>query len=62
MKTLSSIIRKYLDEIKRELNDMLKEFPLDSMDGKIVSRWNFIDILNKFFYPILNCVIIQSNR
>ena len=30
------------------LDDMLKEFSLDSMDEFIVSRWNFIDILNKF--------------
>ena len=27
----------------------LKEYSLDNMDTFIVSRWNFIDILNKFF-------------
>lgn len=31
------------------LNDILKEHSLDNMDSFIVSRWNFIDILNKFF-------------
>lgn len=30
------------------LDDILKEYSLDSMDSFIVSRWNFIDILNKF--------------
>ena len=27
---------------------MLKEYSLDNMDSFIVSRWNFIDIINKF--------------
>lgn len=31
------------------LDDILKEYSLDTMDSFIVSRWNFIDILNKFF-------------
>jgi len=31
------------------LDDILKEFTLDSMDDFIISRWNFIDVLNKFF-------------
>ncbi len=30
------------------LDDILKEFSLDNMNSFIVSRWNFIDILNKF--------------
>lgn len=30
------------------LDDILKEYSLDSMDSFIVSRWNFIDITNKF--------------
>ena len=30
------------------LSDILKEFPLYNMDANVVSRWNFIDILNKF--------------
>lgn len=31
------------------LDDILKSHTLDNMDSFIVSRWNFIDILNKFF-------------
>lgn len=34
---------------KKILEDLLKEYPLDSMDSFIISRWNFIDVLNKFF-------------
>lgn len=34
---------------KKVLDDLLKEYQLDNMDSFIVSRWNFIDILNKFF-------------
>ena len=34
---------------KKILDDILKEYSLDNMDTFIVSRWNFIDILNKFF-------------
>lgn len=36
------------------LDDMLKEYSLDNMDSFIVSRWNFIDILNKFFLKDYN--------
>ncbi len=31
------------------LDDMLNDYSLDNMNEYIVSRWNFIDILNKFF-------------
>lgn len=31
------------------LNKMLNDYSIDEMDTFIVSRWNFIDILNKFF-------------
>ena len=31
------------------LGDILKEYSLEDMDSFIVSRWNLIDILNKFF-------------
>lgn len=30
------------------LDDILREYSLDNMDSYIVSRWNFIDIVNKF--------------
>ncbi len=36
------------------LNDILNEFSLDTMDEFIVSRWNLIDILNKFFLKDYN--------
>ena len=36
------------------LDDILKEYSLDNMDTFIVSRWNFIDILNKFFLKDYN--------
>lgn len=36
------------------LDDILKEFTLDNMDEFIVSRWNFIDVLNKFFLKDYN--------
>lgn len=34
---------------KKILDDILKENTLDNMDEFIISKWNFIDILNKFF-------------
>lgn len=34
---------------KKILDDMLKEYSIDGLDSFIVSRWNFVDILNKFF-------------
>lgn len=36
------------------LDDILKEYSLDNMDTFIVSRWNFVDILNKFFLKDYN--------
>lgn len=36
------------------LEDMLKEYTLDNMDEFIVSRWNLVDILNKFFLKDYN--------
>lgn len=36
------------------LNDILAEFSLDSMDSTIISKWNFIDIFNKFFLKDYN--------
>ncbi len=36
------------------LDDLLKEYSINDMDSFIVSRWNFIDILNKFFLKEYN--------
>lgn len=41
------------------LDDILKEYSLDSMDSFIVSRWNFIDILNKFFAKDYNSLYVE---
>lgn len=38
------------------LDDILKEYSLDNMDNNIISRWNFIDILNKFFQKDYNAL------
>lgn len=34
---------------KKILDDLLKEYTLDNKDDFVISKWNFIDILNKFF-------------
>lgn len=46
---LANTIKGDISASKKILSDMLKEYSLDSMNNFIVSRWNFIDILNKFF-------------
>ncbi len=45
---LANTIKGDVNTSVKILDDILKEFSLDSMDSFIVSRWNFIDILNKF--------------
>ncbi len=45
---LANTIKGDLKTSEKILDDILKEFTLDDMDSFIVSRWNFIDILNKF--------------
>ena len=46
---LANTIKGDINTSKRILDDMLKEYSPDNMDSYIVSRWNFIDIINKFF-------------
>ncbi len=46
---LANTIKGDIKTSNKILDDILKEFSLDSMDTFIVSRWNFIDIFNKFF-------------
>jgi len=46
---LANTIKGDVKFSEKILEDILKEFSIDSMDSFIVSRWNFIDILNKFF-------------
>ena len=45
---LANTMKGDLQTSEKILDDLLKEFSLDSMDAFIVSRWNFVDILNKF--------------
>ena len=45
---LANTIKGDLKTSEKILDDILKEYSLDSMDAFIVSRWNFIDIANKF--------------
>lgn len=46
---LSNTVKGDVKTSNKILDDILKEYTLDNMDSFIVSRWNFIDILNKFF-------------
>ncbi len=46
---LANTIKGDIKTSSKILDDILKEYSLDNMDSFIVSRWNFIDILNKFF-------------
>ncbi len=45
---LANTVKGDLQTSEKILDDIIKEFSLESMDSFIVSRWNFIDIINKF--------------
>ena len=45
---LANTIKGDIKTSVKILDDILKEYSLDNMDAFIVSRWNFIDIVNKF--------------
>ena len=45
---LANTIKGDVKTSEKVLDDILKEFSLDTMNSFVVSRWNFIDILNKF--------------
>ena len=45
---LANTVKGDIKTSEKILDDILKEFPLDTMDSFIVSRWNFVDIINKF--------------
>ena len=45
---LANTVKGDLQTSEKILDDIIKEFSLDNMDTFIVSRWNFIDIINKF--------------
>lgn len=46
---LANTIKGDIKHSNKILNDIIEEFSIDTMDEFIVSRWNLIDILNKFF-------------
>ena len=46
---LANTIKGNIADSTKILEDMLKDNTAEDMDDFIVSRWNFIDILNKFF-------------
>lgn len=46
---LANTIKGDINTSNKILDDILTEYTLDNMDSYIISRWNFIDILNKFF-------------
>ena len=46
--SLANSIKGDVQTSERILDDILKEYSLDTMDSFIISRWNFIDIINKF--------------
>ena len=45
---LANTIKGDINTSEKILDDILKEYSLENMDPFIISRWNFIDILNKF--------------
>ena len=51
---LANTIKGDIKTSTKILTDILKEYSLEEMDSFIISRWNFIDILNKFFLKDYN--------
>ena len=59
---LANTVKGDLISSKKILNDMLKDFSLENAEPWIISRWNFIDILNKFFeqdYQVLKTELFE---
>ena len=46
--SLANSIKGDIKTSEKILDDILKEYSLDTMDSFTISRWNFIDIINKF--------------
>lgn len=53
---LANTIKGDLQTSQKILADILHEYTIDDMDSFIVSRWNFIDILNKFIKKDYDCL------
>ena len=45
---LANTVKGDLQTSQKILDDIIKEYTLDDMNPFIISRWNFIDIINKF--------------
>lgn len=56
---LANTVKGDIHTSEKILDDILKEHSLDSMDSFIVSRWNFIDIVNKFFTKDYNSLYTE---
>ena len=46
---LANTVKGDIQLSRKILDDIINEFPIENMDDFIVSRWNLVDILNKFF-------------
>ncbi len=56
---LANTVKGDIRTSNKILDDILKEFTLDNMDTFIVSRWNFIDIINKFIAKDYNSLYTE---
>ena len=56
---LANTVKGDLQTSEKILDDIIKEFSLDSMDTFIISRWNFIDIMNKFLRKDYDSLMVE---
>lgn len=56
---LANTIKGDVKTSEKILDDILKEYSLDNMDNFIISRWNFIDIINKFIEKDYNSLYTE---
>lgn len=56
---LANTIKGDTKTSEKILDDILKDYSLDSMDSFIISRWNFIDIVNKFLCKNYDCLYTE---
>ena len=56
---LANTIKGDINTSTKILDDILKDYSLDNMDSFIISRWNFIDILNKFICKDYNSLYTE---
>ena len=56
---LANTIKGDFKTSKRILEDLIKEYSLDTLPPILVSKWNFIDVLNKFFEKDYNILYTE---